>query len=717
MKMSGKTRIIIFYIYEGFKKQDCKKIRRWGFFMKKNKKIYRFNSLFGKIFTISILCMLIPMLISLFSSVYLGSKYLKEETSNSLLNIAIEKRNQIEQTLSNLSEQVSSMITDPYIIESFEQAQYNKIAPARLKVITDMLEKKHNRANGLFENLYLMNLDTVVADGIGGISVGYSHEMEEETKDEMEDIEFPNPYVTEPAASPMTGRPTISIMGFIEDHSGNMVGVVGMPIELNILSKDIVQAESRGFNTIILDRNGLTISSANPEQVLKLSFREEDSDLQDFYKIMKENDSGIGYFTLNGVNNIAAFSSSEKYGMNIITYKSISDYLEKMNNLKYGLFTVIFISVIISAIVIFLFSRKLTKPILTIAEHAEQLAEGNLALKIPERFLYRKDEMGKLASSFDRMTRNLRNIISKIINTSDQVASFSQELSASGEHVGETAEQVGAIIEVVASGAEEQSAQVEGTLSNLGNLLNQINEVNQSTDNMEKSADYMMGDVAQGGKAVIESIEKIKKVKNDTESVFNVIIALGNISEQIGQIVELISSVAEQTNLLALNAAIEAARAGEAGRGFSVVADEIRDLAEESAGATNKITGLINEIRNGVYTANDRMESSINSVNESVEAIEENGSIFEEINSEAEKLKKIVDKVSYNVQTMTESSNEYEKIMNEINKVSQEFASSSEEVAASSEEQIALTEEIISSSKRMADMAEDLSILVRKFKM
>lgn len=487
-----------------------------------------------------------------------------------------------------------------------------------------MLEKKYNRVNGLFENLYLMDIDTVVADGIGGMSVGYSAVVEGdiEGETEMEDIEMLNPYVADPAASPMTGRPTISIMGFIKDNNGNTIGTVGMPLELNVLSENIVQAESQGFNTIILDRNGLVISSANPEQVLKLDFQDEKYGLQNFYKMVKENDSGIDYFTLDGVENIAAFSSSEKYGMNIITFKSVSNYMGKINNLRYGLFAIILVSVIFSTIIIFLISRKLTKPILTVAEHAEQLAEGNLAMRIPEGLLHRKDELGKLVSSFNRMTRNLRDMISKIITISDKVATFSQELSASGEQVGETAEQVGATVEVVASGAEKQSGQVEATLLNLKNLLYQINEVNQGTDNMEKSTDYMMGDVAQGGKVVIESIEKIKKVKNDTENVSKVISDLGNNSEQIGQIVELISSVAEQTNLLALNAAIEAARAGEAGRGFSVVADEIRDLAVESADATDKISDLIKEIRTDVHTAINRMESSISSVNESEEAIE-----------------------------------------------------------------------------------------------
>lgn len=523
--------------------------------------------------------------------------------------------------------------------------------------------------------------------------------------------------VRNPTLSPTTGRPVISVMGSVRDDNGERQGILAMAIELNVLSEKIIKGHSSSeFKTLILDTAGLTLSAEDSEYVLSLDFQQEEN-LKDFYQTMKKDGSGIAYFTLNGIENIAAFTKSEEYGMYIVTYEPVTNYMAGINKLKIGLLIIILLSIIVSAVVIYLFSKGISKPILAVTKQAELLADGDLSQDIAEEYLDRKDELGKLTDSFARMNKNFRQMIAQISNTSEQVAASSEELSASGEQVGGAAEQVGTTIQTVAAGAEEQSAQVDDTIENLSGLIEQVDEVNKGADTMNNTTANMMESVTRGSKSVSDSIEKIKNVKEDTEEVSTVISDLGKRSDEIGEIVELISNIAEQTNLLALNAAIEAARAGEAGRGFSVVADEIRDLAEESADATGKITGLIKDIRDGVLTATNKMDDSIISVNTSVETIKENGSIFTEINNEAEGLKEIVRNLTQNAQTMAERSYSFQQIMEEIAKVSQEFASSSEEVAASSEEQVAATEEIVSSSKQLADMAEEMSTAVKKFRL
>lgn len=388
-----------------------------------------------------------------------------------------------------------------------------------------------------------------------------------------------------------------------------------------------------------------------------------------------------------------------------------------INNLKLILFMVILVSIIISAIVIYLLSRKITKPILAAANQAERLANGDLTVYIPEASLKRKDELGMLANSFSGMIQNFKTIITQINETADKVAASSQELYASGEQVGTAAEDVGRTILGISTGAEEQSTNINSALLNLRNLINQINEVNTSTHNMQKTTVRMIDDITRGSKTASESIDSINNLKADTEGVSKVIFNLGNTSNQIGEIIELITGIAEQTNLLALNAAIEAARAGEAGRGFSVVADEIRKLAEESADASGRIAKLIVEVRSGVDTAVNKMDSSIKSVNSSVKAIQENGETFSVIYQQAEQLKGIVANVTESVKIMTESSRDFEDTMQQINETSHEFAANAEGVSAASEEQIALTEEIVTASKAMAEMSEELSELIKSFKL
>ncbi len=674
----------------------------------------RKTSLFRKIFTISILCLLVPMLVSLFYSSNLIKNSLEDEVSASLLSIVFEKQNQIELALDNVFEQAIAISTQPYILETFQEAANNndQLDPDRLHKISAHLKGIFDRGNGLFENIFLIYRDTTVADGIGGKSLGWK--PDEQTLSQLGARK--DPLLRPPRLSPTTGNPVITIMAPIRGERGEFQGIIGLAIELAVLSEKIVErGKVSNINTLILDSAGLILSSADPAHVMQISFQEEDDALKDFYKIMLTKGAGTGFLSFEGAENIAAFTISEYY--NLLSYMPVSEYMGTISNLRSGLFLVILSSVLLAALVVFIFSRRITRPILSISEYANSLAEGDLSQAINERYLKRRDELGRLAQAFNKMNTNLKKMIGDIILTSEQVAAASEELLASGEQVGETAEQVGTTIESVAAGAEEQSAQVDGTIKNLNNLIQQIEEVESGTDNVKMSADNLNTSVHKGSESVNDSITKIIKLKNDTEEVSRVVSNLGEVSEKIGEIVGLINNIAGQTNMLALNAAIEAARAGEAGRGFSVVADEIRTLAEESEKATAKITELIKAIRTGVGTAISKMSDSIQSVNLSVEAIKSNGEIFEEINDEARKLEEIVANVSENVQTMIKSSQNFVMVMQEIARVSDEFASSSEEVAASSEEQVASTEEIVALSKKLAEFATELTITVNEFKL
>ena len=676
-----------------------------------NNKFIRFKGLSWKVFSVSVLCMLIPMLISLFTASYLSQRYLEDSASNELLNIAVEKRNQTELALSDLEKQAQSIAMQPSVVDSLSEAMITSTNPSNtdLQKISKNLQGNFELGNGVFENIFLMYKNIDIADGIGGKSVGWENEEVGSTDSLL---------IREARESPTSGRPVMTIVAPIKNND-NHLGTVAMAIELNNLSKNIVDTNSSedDLKTLILNPEGLVISSTEPDLVLSLDFKDEENGLQDFYHKMISEETGIGFFVRDGIDYIAAYSNSDKYGMYILSYKPVAVYMGMINNLKFILFGVIILSILLTSVVIYFSSRTITKPILAAAKQAELLANGDLTVEIAEDSLKRKDELGKLSNSFATMIQNLRTIIMQITDTSDQVAASSQELYASGEQVGQAAENVGSKILEIASGAEEQSSQIDSALSNLGNLMNQINEVNIGTSNMEKTTAQMIDDIARGSGSTTQSIDQINNLKADTERTSNVISDLGSTSNQIGQIIEVISGIAQQTNLLALNAAIEAARAGEAGKGFSVVADEVKKLAEESADASGRIAKLIVEVRNGVDTAVNMMDSSVKSVNASVQAIEENGEIFSVINGQAKQLENIVADVAQSVKIMTGTSDGFERTMQEINEVSQEFAANSEGVAASSEEQIALTEEIVSASKAMASMSEELSGESKKFKL
>lgn len=669
----------------------------------------KMSGIFWRIFATSMLCMIIPMLASVPVVSRVSRKYFQEAASNALLSTAIEKRNQMELALSNIEKQAQVIANQPLLVDALYEASVHSKEPdeAVLKKISQNLEYNYELGEGLFENIFLMYRNRDIADGIGGKSVGW----EDEVVGSAESL-----LVREARISPTTGRPVMTIVAPIKKNERHL-GTIAMAIELSNVSEKIISSNSidENLNNFFLNTSGLVISAEDPNYLLTLNFAEE-PDLQDFYKNIEAKKTGVGFFTFEGVDYIAAYSHSSRYGMYFISYKPVKVYkgmLSTMNQLLQG---VVLFAIIIATLIIYFSSKGLAKPILAVTEQAESLAQGNLFMKVPEKFLKRKDELGRLSNSFGVMILNLKTIIQQIADASNQVASSSQELYASGEQVGKAAENVGNRIMEIAAGAEEQSAQIDSALRSLKSLIQQIDEVNEKTDHMEKTTGNIIKDISRGSQSANESVNKINNLKMDTEEISKVIAELGHNSNQIGQIIELISGIAEQTNLLALNAAIEAARAGEAGKGFSVVADEIRKLAEESADASDRIAELIVEIRKGVDNAVHMMDNGIKSVDSSVEAIQENGDIFAAINKEAEQLKNIVADVTRSVRKMTESSLSFERTMQEINNVSQDFALNSQDVSASSEEQIAVTEEIVTFSKSLATMAEELSALISHFK-
>jgi methyl-accepting chemotaxis protein len=391
--------------------------------------------------------------------------------------------------------------------------------------------------------------------------------------------------------------------------------------------------------------------------------------------------------------------------------------LEEMNNEQAAalrnLITALIAAVIIGALIAFLITRSIVKPVKEGVKFAEEIAQGNL--KAEKIDLKSNDEIGVLAKALNNMQDSLREVISNAADIADNLAASSQELSASGEEVAAAAQQVGDSIQQVASGAEEQSAQVEETSSKISDLINQINDVSDMSAKMNDQADDVMHNIEEGNSSINNSIGKIENVKDNSNDVSKTIGNLGGLSDKIGEIVKMINDIAAQTNLLALNAAIEAARAGEAGRGFSVVADEIRQLAEESEDATNQIGGLVKEIQNGVGNAVNKMDETETVVDESVAAIETTGKSFKQINGAALTLSDLIEKISSRSAEVRGNSQEVESAIEQIASVSEEAASNSEEVAAAGEEQSASTEEIVNAAEELSAMAAKLTSIVAEF--
>jgi len=365
-------------------------------------------------------------------------------------------------------------------------------------------------------------------------------------------------------------------------------------------------------------------------------------------------------------------------------------------------------------IIAFYTANIISKPIIIVNKAAKRIADGDLtADKIS---IKNKDEIGELANSFNIMTANLQNIIQQVMVKTDHLAATSEELSASAEQTSKSAEQITISIQEVSENAEKQFTSIEETSLAINEMTAGISQISNNAQLVTVSAIEASAKAAEGGSAIHTAIKQMNSIQEKVDSLSAIIANLGNRSIEISNITNVITDISAQTNLLALNAAIEAARAGEHGRGFSVVAEEVRRLAEQSAISAQQIADLIQHNQEEVNKAIASMDSATKEVAEGIHTINDSGISFTHIENSVKLVTTQIQEVSAAVQEIAETSERNIKILQDITKFGESSAANSQEVSAATEEQLATMEEISSSALSLSQMSEELQLHMRRFK-
>ncbi|UYZ22650.1 methyl-accepting chemotaxis protein [Mesobacillus jeotgali] len=359
-------------------------------------------------------------------------------------------------------------------------------------------------------------------------------------------------------------------------------------------------------------------------------------------------------------------------------------------------------------------SRTISKPVQLVSTAVKQMSDGNLAIeKIKVK---NKDEIGQLASDFNEMAANLRNLIYQVSSTSEQVAASAEQMMASADQTNSATNQVATAIQEVAGGAELQSKNTEESAKAVGEMAGGIQRVAVTTSTVAESAADTTKQAMLGHESLEKVIEKMKTINHTTSETNAVIKDLDRKSAEIGKIIEVITGIADQTNLLALNAAIEAARAGEHGKGFAVVADEVRKLAELSRQSASQISGLIEVIQKETHQVVEMMNKGTAEISEGALLVEDTGKTFDEILKSIENVSSEIQEVSAISEEMSASVMQVNASIDEVTKIARGSVASTAEIASATEEQLASMEEVAASSASLARLAENLREMVAKFK-
>ncbi len=407
-------------------------------------------------------------------------------------------------------------------------------------------------------------------------------------------------------------------------------------------------------------------------------------------------------------------ASGSVLGMLFVGFK-VSDMNKTIEDMIFSMFVLV---VVIVFFCIFFSSNLIgdqMKQINDIADNMKKIASGNL--RAQDLRIVTKDEFGALAESVNDMKMRLKNLLTKIAECSERITAAGVKLTESTERANDSITTVVDSMVVLTNGTLEQEQTIKALEEKFKEMTDKMDGLSETALQMQQVADDSSTSANEGKSKVDISIEMMKNIEKQVGSSAAVIGELGKRSDEIGQIVETISGIAEQTNLLALNAAIEAARAGEHGKGFAVVADEVRKLAEQSGSAATTIGKRIAIIQADTESAIAAIEQGTHSVAEGTQSVAETGEAFVGIMSQAAKLTTNVEKTLGDIGEVFMSNEEIFAAITKVREIAEKSNENANDVSAATQEQSATMRAVDGARKVLLDLAEEMQGEVARFKL
>lgn len=637
---------------------------------------------------------------------------MEKEIITSVINSTKDTSDTLTTWLKNSSQEAEQIALNPLAkgIQT-DEASMNVISTSRWKLVNDRYSRYYQCVGwAKYDNTGVIH----VQDNNGASEM---NALDQKWYQEAMKAK-PNNIISTPEMNKVINAGSFNFVSFVNDALGNKIGMIFLTANMTGINEQmqLLRFGDNGYG-LLIDSNGNYLYHPDEKKVLHANINdEEDPALKQLGQLMLSGRaSSIHFEDQYGEKMIAIYYPLQGigWGMASIAYEDelfapVTSTMQLLTIISFVLLLFI-IGGIVYAV------GYVTKPLKDMLEETNMLATGDFRQR--EASIATSDELGVLAKAMDTMRTDIAKVLNGVHDSTQQLSASAEEMSATTNQSATVSSNIASSITDVAESTIRQMDAVQSTTEAMEQFNSNIDDITRRANAASEKGHAATRVAQEGGRMLKKAIQQIKRIEETTEESTKAVTALGSQSDEIGNIVGTISDIAEQTNLLALNAAIEAARAGEAGRGFAVVADEVRKLAESSQHAAQHIAELIEEIQNGTQLAVDGIRRGSSEVRAGTQSIMSTGEAFESIISIVDEVSDQLDGVSVAIAKMVASGQVIAENIKTMEDSSRKTAEQAESVSASSEEQAAAINELSAASSNLAKLAGELQENIQKFKL